>query len=1008
MNLKFIIEKWRKNMKKFISILIVFIMVLSSISIYVSAAENVEYYPECPLLPTYESLGYWSSREILDKGDGRKAYIMSIYKPDVYAVEYEQRLKSEFGWTEVSSTDSYNTNYKVFKKEDYYVGIAIVYNSSSADNIRIYPDLEDPTDTTDPYLAYLHKQPSVKPVKKDEEISVVVDGNKINFDVQPMMINDRVLVPMRMIFERLGAKVSWDDYTETVTATKDNDVISLSINSNKLIKNGNTIIIDTPARLENDRTLVPVRAISEALNCNVQWNEATNTVIIISRLPVNKNTNNNLANGGYYAYSNGWVYCSQNSGLYKMKPDGSSKTLITDEYCTNINVVDEWIYYISKEKITKIKTNGTQKTVLNWTDRAERCLVISNNIVYYIDIWGGLFKINLDGTNPKRIGDINTYFFQVDGDWIYYNQEITPSGIGSGNIYRIKTDGTQQSKLVDCNTSDFNVCNGWIYYENHEYHNTGIFKVKIDGSEKQCIINEEDVYNFTIVNNNIVFFKYYDLFSKPIQGDIYMTDLNGGNRIFVKQFTGSPFYLGAAEQSVYCTLAKGVGDYVYDIIDLASVKSADNKLIEVSNININPNSVSLAEGEEVSLSLNITPSNATDKSVVWESSNNKVAAVDNGKVVAYKAGTAIITAKSSNGLVGKCTVTVQGTLWYSDDMYRVGIDISAGDYYAVTDSEYGGYYCKYTDSTQDDIEDNDSFNNFTFFRCYDGQYLKLSRCKITPIENAPVYTPDNGIYSEGTYRVGIDMPAGEYKFTATDNKYRGYYCAYTDITYEDIEDNEIFEKASYYKVRNGQYLKIDRAEAIMVKDVSENKNYKNNDYFSNSAQNDNSFDIFASYIKENGVYKKDDGRYCITYKISIDNADIKLYCQHSPTEGTIQIQSACVDDDYNVTTQIFTIYEIGKTYKSSCIMIIPGGTLTVNANEKPENVRKNYMSTISSYDFEKSDGTKLTGNKKEEFRDTAISAISKSSVFTVTLLKKYLSENRSIGLSIADLGFVNF
>ena len=89
-------------------------------------------------------------------------------------------------------------------------------------------------------------------------------------------------------------------------------------------------------------------------------------------------------------------------------------------------------------------------------------------------------------------------------------------------------------------------------------------------------------------------------------------------------------------------------------------------------------------------------------------------------------------------------------------------------------------------------------------------------------------------------------------------------------------------------------------------------------------------------------------------------------------------------------------------------MIIPGGTLTVNANEKPENVRKNYMSTISSYDFEKSDGTKLTGNKKEEFRDTAISAISKSSVFTVTLLKKYLSENRSIGLSIADLGFVNF
>lgn len=844
---------------------------------------------------------------------------------------------------------------------------------------------------------------------ENEDISVTVDGSKINFDVQPMMINDRVLVPMRKIFERLGAIVSWDDYTETVTATKDNDVISLSINSNKLIKNGNAIIIDTSARLENDRTLVPVRAISEALNCNVQWNEATNTVIIISRFPVNGNTNNNLANGGYYAYSDGWVYCSQNSGLYKIRPDGSSKILITDGYCTNINVIDEWIYYISNEKITKIKTDGTQKTVLDWADRAERCLVISNNIVYYIDIWGGLFKINLDGTNPKRIGSINTYFFQVDGDWIYYNQEITPSGIGSGNIYRIKTDGTQQSKLVDCNTSDFNVYNGWIYYENHEYQNTGIFKVKIDGSEKQCIINEANIYNFTIANNNIVYFKYYDLFTKPTQGDIYITDLNGKNGLFVKQFTGSPFNLGVAERSIYYTLAKDIGDYVYEIIDLASLKPADNKPIEVSSININPNAISLTEGEEASLSVDITPNNADDKSVIWESSNNNVAVVDNGKIVAQKEGISIITAKSSNGLIGKCTVTVQGTSWYSDDMYRVGIDIPAGDYYAVTDSKYGGYYCKYTDGTQDDIEDNDNFNSFTFFRCYDGQYLQLARCKITPIKNAPVYTPNNGIYSEGTYRVGIDMPAGEYKFTATDDRYSGYYCAYTDITYDNIENNENFKNVSYYTVHNGQYLKINRAKAIRVRDVSKkNEDYKHNDYSNNSTQSDSPFDIFASYIKKNGEYKKGDGRYCITYKASIDNADIKLYCQHSPTEGTIQIQSAYLDDNYNLITQIFTIYEIGKTYKSSCIMMIPEGKITVNANERPENIRDNYMSTISSYDFEKSDGTKLTGGKKEEFRDTAISVISKSSVFTVTLLKRYLSENPSIGLSVADLGFVNF
>ena len=148
--------------------------------------------------------------------------------------------------------------------------------------------------------------------------------------------------------------------------------------------------------------------------------------------------------------------------------------------------------------------------------------------------------------------------------------------------------------------------------------------------------------------------------------------------------------------------------------------------------------------------------------------------------------------------------------FYGEGMYRVGIDIPAGDYYAVATSG-SGYYCKYTDITQDDIEANDNFSTFTYFRAYEGQYLKLSRCKITSIENAPVVSaPDNGLYDVGMYRVGIDIPAGEYKFTATSGS--GYYCVYTDITQNDIEDNENFKSVVYYTVRNGQFLKVNRAQ----------------------------------------------------------------------------------------------------------------------------------------------------------------------------------------------------
>ena len=286
-------------MKKHISILIVFIMVFSAISICVSAAENVEYYPECPLLPTYESLGYWSSREILDKGDGRRAYIMSIYKPDVYAVEYEQRLKSEFGWTEVSSTNSYNTNYKVFKNEDYYVGIAIVYNSSSADNIRIYPNLEDPNDTTDPYLAYLHKWPSTQTAKNenDEEISVVLNGKRLSFDVEPVVNNGRTLVPFRKIFEEFGYKVDWDEEDQIACGynnEKNIYYIGFTINHPYVYyhehgKDMESKELDVAPMVINGRTMIPLRALSESLGAIVNWDDKTSTVTISYYPESNKN-----------------------------------------------------------------------------------------------------------------------------------------------------------------------------------------------------------------------------------------------------------------------------------------------------------------------------------------------------------------------------------------------------------------------------------------------------------------------------------------------------------------------------------------------------------------------------------------------------------------------------------------------------------------------------------------------------------------------------------------------
>ena len=114
----------------------------------------------------------------------------------------------------------------------------------------------------------------------NDEISVTIDGVKQNYDVMPVIINGRTLVPMRAIFEALGAEVVWDETSRTVTGKKDKTEVSLTIDSDKALLNGTQITLDAPSTIVNGRTLVPVRFISEALGRKVNWDQTTKTVLI--------------------------------------------------------------------------------------------------------------------------------------------------------------------------------------------------------------------------------------------------------------------------------------------------------------------------------------------------------------------------------------------------------------------------------------------------------------------------------------------------------------------------------------------------------------------------------------------------------------------------------------------------------------------------------------------------------------------------------------------------------
>lgn len=112
-------------------------------------------------------------------------------------------------------------------------------------------------------------------------IKVLLNNQPLSFDQPPVIVNDRTMVPLRAIFQALGAEVNWDGATQTVTATRGDTVIILVIGSPTAFKDGETVTLSQPALLLGGRTMVPLRFVSEALGAEVNWDGATQTVTIL-------------------------------------------------------------------------------------------------------------------------------------------------------------------------------------------------------------------------------------------------------------------------------------------------------------------------------------------------------------------------------------------------------------------------------------------------------------------------------------------------------------------------------------------------------------------------------------------------------------------------------------------------------------------------------------------------------------------------------------------------------
>ena len=155
---------------------------------------------------------------------------------------------------------------------------------------------------------------------------------------------------------------------------------------------------------------------------------------------------------------------------------------------------------------------------------------------------------------------------------------------------------------------------------------------------------------------------------------------------------------------------------------------------------------------------------------------------------------------------------------YSSGMYKVGTEIPAGEYILIPTGSDSAYFeiSSSSDGKFESIIANDYFSGRTIVTVSNGQYFNVAKAKIYGIDKAPAIDKSAGYLLDGMYRIGIDIPAGEYTIEPTET-YGGYYEIASDSSHllDSILGNGSVDNKQYLTVSNGQYLTLSGVKLIL-------------------------------------------------------------------------------------------------------------------------------------------------------------------------------------------------
>lgn len=204
--------------------------------------------------------------------------VQAVCSGPVLSLEFKVNESAKEGTYEIAYTAQVNT--KIVAAE----AASIVVNPNpNAEEDDVKPDLNEDI-TPEPEMTSAERGKDVICLKINKS-SAYAFGNMISIDeanekVVPYIVNDRTLVPLRFVSETLGADVLWEDGWEYCYVNKGDKKIKITFGSADIEVNGKVVTYEAPVEVVEDRTMVPVRFISEELGYHVYWNEPNEAVVI--------------------------------------------------------------------------------------------------------------------------------------------------------------------------------------------------------------------------------------------------------------------------------------------------------------------------------------------------------------------------------------------------------------------------------------------------------------------------------------------------------------------------------------------------------------------------------------------------------------------------------------------------------------------------------------------------------------------------------------------------------